>query len=1698
MTLLREKLRNLLEQVCNQSELSSQASAIHVKDKLSSMKEVFVNLLDESAKDSQTRTNLQSGKASIDNKEFRVNEDFIKQAVFLSDQLSISEKEACRLLLSGINIAPSMNSTALKAAVFLYHDERGYVLTILNTLLEYIEEQPSDSCGRLVLVQFVKEVMEASVDQSLIKKILSSERKIAKLTNTLTNENASNTAVNNPQMQQTSSLFQSQQPQQPSSLFQPQQPQQPSSLLQPQQQASADVLKFDKEINDLRIERLADERTYLVQILYHIASLFWLPEADLLAVLEHVQTKNLSDASYSYLIVAVLAALSSRNKENPENQIGNNNASIKTIHEQIATKQWNISTSKALVQIQWGIFLSEAVKTKASIETVINMNGAERIKFVESAIALDAFGFMDKYLLYFKQDLLDNHSGNTIKTADIEEADMEIDGLIVDPSDYSKFAAKVWEDFQKFIVLELEAFTTSFIFNMSSVFSNLKNLSTGAIDDGFGENEIESVNSLSQFLTLLASTYRNRPNAGLGFWASSNGLNRFLAWLLDFKSAGTLASTFDFLSSIATGDQCSLYAHNMLKIGTYPGNLKGSHMFSWGKLFATLEFYSEEYVKYINSEAPPSIPLKEEEVLYKFLQLCQQVVQYSQDARVYIWFDQTLHAFGLIIEMLKCPTSTRLRAALYRLLAAFCSHWGGGVNHVGRDISSVVWEMLESSDMVIENKKLEPKIVNPTAAHTGFIPQPAFSLNTLFGDKQTIDLSEQLESAVNESEAANLPRPMPSYCLPEQQAGFLCEFEDEKARRMYTETQSILDLFIALIHTQSKRDRLVSGFSPAASSIPFCLGGGERTPGTAPYVSLVVDRIFLKLESLQYTHAETQWQLADACLHIIENSIASFELRILSDYLDSAKSTKAASVASSVENAHKKTMVNRLLAYITHPGYDVLSRILSGGSLVSGLFKIVEKGKDAIVEIGKNETEKNKFLRSSMIRCLRILEHVFEKQDAFVNVLLPQIMAHSAVMPMGKIKLDEYIFPAPSSTLQSLAKLMLYNTEVIVQTALMVNCEDDLEICQSSINILNALATVPESNRALSTNPLNHIHVHMGGIGSRLASILSTSSASSAIILGFSQRIETGSVKNISYDDYEYDMNVIPFWLAKETLSNVYNYEQALSTFSSSVYASTLDLLIKNTELGVTSPTFTEFLLGFDVKELEAKGVQHKSISGTTSSRLSCLNSIVHSIQATAEQDLKEAIVSRPVLTEKLYQLLYKLSARRSTTAPTLHYLRNLDSFYTQQFKMIASRFERILSVFEPDFEGTLICDNGARVQTDYFTIVSVLNQRAWLLKLIALELYSAVCTSSKSAILSLLKLLYGVETDDVTEKMERMDLKHENSYQQPLSDMLEIINSLEFEWKDNLDKEGHRADPKYFVGFDPKLYVIKKEGYEIYDIYIIYKCLRQHQISSLNAKKISDEERIPMENEMGDILQRLMVENRHQEIEHGRLHCLYAWKQVVEVTLSDCFDMFAYADRERIIYDLLTVLLPKLASSIPKPATNIQKDILKGLSEVILSLLTRLRKDKRKQSVLQPQLEQNVPILPIEKLRNVFACIASAICTPASTCDIRSTMYSALVNLLQYMDLESNQQIGIGLSEAIGVDLKQRLLKVISHDAHSGLDIHKASAYNALECLCMLVGKDRQSIMHNYLVNSNFLKLIIDLNERYSQSLTEGKKGNI
>ncbi|KAI9280111.1 nucleoporin Nup186/Nup192/Nup205 [Sporodiniella umbellata] len=1525
-------LRTLLNAVCEARRAPSQA-AVRLESFLQDHKQTLINLLDNPPKNSEHRTNVQNGKVLIDDQEYKTNKEFTREAIFLSDQLNLEEYECSRLLLEGTRQSRTTFSSALDTAVYLYHAERGYVLSILNTIFESIKDEKVDKHIRSAFLDYMAAICLRD-DKGFISKILKS---LDDLNNSikLIVENGSQQT----QLQQT----------QPQQIL----PQQPQAQL-------AEEPKLTEDTMELRIELLKEERISLTQLLYHASSFFWLSEADILSLLALVQKTNLLDPISPYLLTVVLSAISPQWLDDNQNHLGvdisTQDESMKKIDNIIKKKEWKVDCVKGVVLLQWSLF--NIKKSSLSDRGTFKLDEQETTAMAKEGIDLDAFGFLNEYLLHFKQK-----DGNirpvTNRVKENSESIMVIDGLTVDPNNYKKFYAGISNDFRSAVEHEMDILTENFILKMSSLLHQLKTTEEDSIyqveyptkvDSGYIKEEERESKHLEKFLTLLATVYRNRCNAGGKFWTRKDGLFAFIKWTLDIKVVGTIRAAFDVLASISTGDQCASHAYEVLSMGTVRPDINSSHLFSWGKLFGSLQFYSNGIQKTWPDNECPSIPESEEEVLCKLIHLCEQVIQYSSTARAEIWNDDLFKAHESIIKMIGSPTSVSLRTQLYSLLTAFCSSWGGGINGIGRTISFQVWNSLDGSDFISANRSLPKKNV--------LLPADISKQNFLSS------LSNPSSATIPVPVTTVEPVPTMRIMCPDQSSGFLLQFNAEKNEKSYSKTLSMLQLIASIIHKQSEKDALISGFSATEQSIPPFLGSDHRSPGASPYLSLVIDHIFLNMSSLQFSNPDGKWQLTDACLKVIENSIMSFNLEEINDYIiDLVKNTDDVtldtnsflsflrSTNSSSSRAHRsKDISSMLLPYVLHPGFDILVRILSGSSLVVEMFKIICTGREEISESTKSKGKKSFYLQRSLTRCLRIVHKAMSTQNVFANLFIPQLALCSEKLPAGEFKLLGCAFPEVPSALASVGKHMLFRTKVISQIALLVNAEEHEEISALSVAILSILATEPEANPENLCFP-DHVNIPMGGLGTQLPTILLASNESVSIILGFSERLEIESTESISYDNYKYDINTIPFWLAEKTLGPDHNQEEEdvakIVYRSPSTRIAILDMLIACTKHDKKSPNLAEFILGYDISDIASKGAQHKSIptSFDQNPQPTCFFTILNMLRASDDQEFQAentfSVRVHPLLADKCYQLLYQLCCKESTSTATTYYLRTSgDDFLINRLKAISPRIEDHLFELEPCFSGMVQCATKEDVQTDFITLRSTLNQRAWLLKLITLELHIRKTTGTAP----LLNLLYGYKHSSgggslnseasLNDLMRSMHLQMNADYQQPKWNLLELITSLDFVWIDS-QLNLNPVELNYYKSFEAEKY--KCNGSELFDIRSVYKFLRRTQIDLFEA--LTKEENTALEEEMGKILQSLTAQNRAIELRSSRLHCIKTWEQLIEITLFDCLDSFTADIRQKIINDVISMLQTKLEEE-----NLLGRELLETLNQVVHAIANQTK----------------------------------------------------------------------------------------------------------------------------------------------------------
>ncbi|KAG2192756.1 hypothetical protein INT47_008407, partial [Mucor saturninus] len=1599
-----EENRSLHDAIC-QARVNVEA-ADELKHQLQMNKERFINLLDNVPKNSSHRATLNSNKAYIDRTAHNVSKEFVTKALFLSDQLDINEYVAATLLMRGTTEATRVSSNALDTAVLLYHGERGYLLACLDVILNSAKDSSVSNEVRSVCYEFMEEIMK----QSISAKNNTSITFIQKIISTL--ESLSNTILS---IQNTGSVI--------------------------GHVPEAGSGKLGEDISELRIERLGDERIYIVQILYHIASLFDIRTEDKVAMLKLLEEAELSDPATAYVITAMLAALSSENQTIEESPSPENLEFIQTFHNRIMTHGSKVPVIKAVIVLQWVLYLSDPVRASKVISSeYLNRSDADIQKLLELSFDADVFRFMNEYLLYFKQP---NASIDTNRK--VIKYDSSTDARSakkVDKADYHNYNADIRIDFHPFVIYELEKLGVAVIQVQFHYLQQLKykeeDTYTPVQAPLTTENALISssesnkqCHDVEYFLTFLASIYRDRANAGVIFWdKEQTGLNNFTRWLLDIKIVSTVCAAFDFLGSIATGDACATHMFQFFMNGV-TAELGDSALFSWGKPFSALTFYAN-LLKSNSEETNAIIPTIEEELIMKFLIILKQTVQYSKEARFTFWYSNIIQVQYTLIDILSCPTSTQLRAALFDVLSAFSSAWGGGVDGVGSEISLQVWRFLEDSDMLLPKHK-----------------------------------SVQLEK--DKSQVVSKP------------AGILQELESEKASRVYTETLAVIRLIGSIIHTQSKREQLVSGFKATQLSIPIDLGKNTKNPGATPFISLIVDDIFVIIPNQKYAFAEAQWELSEACLLVMENSIEAFNLERLEEEHIQAELNRNLQLASPIPSIQ-----NDLLAYLTHPGFQVIIRILSGGRVINEIFTIIE-------ECAKRETKEVENLpyhKKCLLRALRILLKVLDLQTTFCKILLPYIIGFSKRNASSEFQLGDYTF-APLPSVVPLGQLMLFNSEVLERIALLINYGDQEEICFLSTKILNRLSVDKKESSVTTDQVMMLSHVTSSpalyGLGSNLTSVLSTSRSADAIIFGVSERLSINIPETTTCDDYEFDTNNIPFWLAKETLENTYNETSDYQPrVSSSVRLAILDLLLDNAKQDNSSTTMAEFLLGYDLTNRNPLNrIQDTEENKAT---LVCFHTILDMMRQGIEKHyyLADSMIednvdptlplidTHPILAEKCYELIYRLCAKQSLSVSTMRYLRNRENFFYKQFDRISSRIEYNIQMESPSFPGTMICADGTQHKTDFFRLRSKLHQRAWILQCIALELHTTIGMEQKNEARKLIELLYGrknIFADDDMDAQDQLDngiFSVSQSFQQPLAKMLEFVSSLEFTWVDQLTLNLKVSELVHLNGFDVKSYeIINERGCQIYDVRNIYKDLRTTQ----EIHFINTPDNDAVETEMGSILNWCMAQNHLKEITFAKIHCLKAWKEVIHVTIIECFDLIGVEHRENMVYELLNMLLNKIMQT-----KEYDGNMLKSMSEVITSLINRLRKDKKSRPASQ---------LPIEKLKLIFNGIVNCIRLDDTTFEVRGDMYSAMTSFLLYINGHGKDDSYVQLESYIVDHIScqnSKLLEIICVDASRGLEIWKTTAYIGLDGLNKAALRAGSDIVQCYLIQNNFLQYTIEM----------------
>ncbi|XP_022635214.1 nuclear pore complex protein NUP205 isoform X1 [Vigna radiata var. radiata] len=369
-----------------------------------------------------------------------------------------------------------------------------------------------------------------------------------------------------------------------------------------------------------------------------------------------------------------------------------------------------------------------------------------------------------------------------------------------------------------------------------------------------------------------------------------------------------------------------------------------------------------------------------------------------------------------------------------------------------------------------------------------------------------------------------------------------------------------------------------------------------------------------------------------------------------------------------------------------------------------------------------------------------------------------------------------------------------------------------------------------------------------------------------------------------------------------------------------------MQLLIDN--ISRPAPNITHLLLKFDLDTpIERTVLQPKFY-------YSCLKVILDILEELLKPDVNA------LLHEFCFQLLYELCVDPVTCVPTMDLLSN------KKYQFFVKHLDTIGVAPLPKRNNNQSLRN------------SSLHQRAWLLKLLAVELHAGDVSSSnhREACQTILSYLFSHGINEVGGAQTMYPfLRHDTSQNAVLgtvskSKVFELLEIIQFRCPDSTSQLSDIvAGMKYdlpaedILGNSGKdgVYYYSERGDRLIDLAAFHDKLWQKYNSAYSqASNIGNEVEL---NNVRETIQQLLrwgwKYNKNLEEQAAQLHMLTAWSQIVEVSASRRLIMIE--DRTEILFQVLDASLSASASQ------DCSLKMAFILSQVALTCMAKLRDER-------------------------------------------------------------------------------------------------------------------------------------------------------
>ncbi|EEB08053.1 nucleoporin Nup186 [Schizosaccharomyces japonicus yFS275] len=607
----------------------SQALEYYIKD--------FQALLSFNPKNDQSRKKVQSGEVELDDVPYKLNQQFIDQALTLSDQLSVDELEAAYLLQLGIQLSTRLDRKPIPAGVYVCYKSRHDLLDVVETLTRLLLVKELDVDLKNAISDFFRGVRRGQLNFAAIclENFLQLQNQVADIRKR---------GVQGQLIGSTN---------------------------------NAEIFEFVK----FSLETFTAEQETLSIILHQLASSFLLSQENYESILNNLKGRSIVDNEAVLLLPVLFSYLKNTlHVEIPEDGPIYFTKCSDNVLEQFYKGivednggSWCCPSLKQIVGIWWVTVFSEACKLVSQVPNFVDYD-RHIVSVAKSFIHQGAFSHFVTFLI----------------SPFYEATDTEINWNLIQPrSTVTVEWLNIRPKFKDILFSHLRAFLLAFVSFMPDTLKSLRLDEEDTLltqQSSFNDTSVNAntppVPPLEEFYILLSSVYAYNKDWCADFWNDEEGdMYGFLTWSMNCQIPGVISAFIYLLVSLCQDASSALKLHELLSQGSEEQigeDVMANH--SWTYIFNVLQYYISQLkpVQTVITSSgmarvytdPGELDEVSAQIVQSYIVLLATVIRHEGSIAKILTSRSELNVLPTLFDLLECNLQPEIKKNVLKALTA--------------------------------------------------------------------------------------------------------------------------------------------------------------------------------------------------------------------------------------------------------------------------------------------------------------------------------------------------------------------------------------------------------------------------------------------------------------------------------------------------------------------------------------------------------------------------------------------------------------------------------------------------------------------------------------------------------------------------------------------------------------------------------------------------------------------------------------------------------------------------------------------------------------------------------------------------------------------------------------------------------------------------------------------------------------------